>query len=168
MYLIRDSCALTLALKYKVGRKSKIYHKYGKDLAVFLKDSSGKSVRYGLKDVDVKNIVRVKDRFRPDASLLADHIARGYVKKLTASNLFQACVVCGATSDIQMHHIRRVKDSKKSTADFFTKQIGLINRKQIPLCRKHHIQVTHKCMRQEDIATFRMRLLALKGGKGKP
>lgn len=40
-----------------------------------------------------------------------------------------------------MHHVRKIRDLKKpnSKLDFFTRQMAAINRKQIPLCKSHHI-----------------------------
>ena len=44
---------------------------------------------------------------------------------------------------VEMHHVRKVKDLKaKATGgklDFFTLQMASINCKQVPLCRTHHV-----------------------------
>jgi len=41
-----------------------------------------------------------------------------------------------------MHHLRQIRDLKKSLKlDFFAKQMAAINRKQVPLCRVHHVNL---------------------------
>jgi len=48
-------------------------------------------------------------------------------------------VICGETEQVEMHHVRSIKALRdKKSLDFFTKQIALINRKQVPLCEEHH------------------------------
>jgi hypothetical protein len=61
--------------------------------------------------------------------------------KFTQSKLFQPCVICGSEIDIEMHHVRKIRDLKNrdSKLDFYTWQMAAINRKQVPLCRTHHI-----------------------------
>lgn len=50
-------------------------------------------------------------------------------------------MICGDDTNVEMHHVKHIKDlkSKNSKLDFFTRQMRAINRKQIPLCKKHHI-----------------------------
>ena len=40
-----------------------------------------------------------------------------------------------------MHHVKLINDlkSKNSKLDFYTRQMKAMNRKQVPLCKKHHI-----------------------------
>lgn len=44
-----------------------------------------------------------------------------------------------------MHHLRKIRDLKDpdSKKDFFSRQMAAINRKQVPLCKDHHIRL-HK------------------------
>jgi len=66
--------------------------------------------------------------------------------------LYARCILCGSSDHIQSHHIRSVRSldnklkknnkNRKMTLGF--KYImQLLNRKQVPLCRTHHEQVTH-------------------------
>ncbi len=48
------------------------------------------------------------------------------------------CVVCGTTEEVEMHHIRRLADLKGKTP--VEKAMSSVKRKQIPLCRKHHLE----------------------------
>jgi len=51
------------------------------------------------------------------------------------------CAICGSTSNIQMHHIRKAKDVRERirTGDSTYKSwTGGFLRKQVPLCKYHH------------------------------
>ena len=52
------------------------------------------------------------------------------------------CDVCGSLEDIQMHHIKAIKD-QKYFKNKLTQYIKAIESPQIALCRKHHLQI-HK------------------------
>lgn len=60
----------------------------------------------------------------------------------TISNQGAPCAICGSFEDVQMHHVKALKDISKST-NAVHKHMIAIARKQIPLCRKHHL-VIHK------------------------
>jgi hypothetical protein len=57
--------------------------------------------------------------------------------KFTKSNLNQECLICGEKANVEMHHVRKIRDmkAKDNKLDFFTRQMAAINRKQITLCR---------------------------------
>jgi nicotine oxidoreductase len=76
---------------------------------------------------------------------------------MTKSNLFKACVICGSLINIEMHHVRSIKilRSGKTNKDFFTRQMAAINRKQLPLCSDHHIQLHNNTMSEEDLNKFK-------------
>lgn len=50
-------------------------------------------------------------------------------------------MICGSYENVEMRHVRKIRDlrSPNSRLDFFTRQMEAINRKQIPLCKAHHI-----------------------------
>lgn len=48
------------------------------------------------------------------------------------------CIICGSTEDVHMHHVRSLQDIKKSQNVVHLHMIQ-IGRKQIPLCRQHHL-----------------------------
>ena len=69
-----------------------------------------------------------------------------WVAKLTRSSLGLPCVVCGALPT-EMHHIRNIADIRKSKKlTMFEKILIGRNRKQIPLCRLHHLQAHGKSL----------------------
>jgi len=57
-----------------------------------------------------------------------------------------------------MHHIRKVADIRKklrsNKADFFSLQMAGINRKQVPLCREHHMKLHNKTLSPEETLLF--------------
>lgn len=63
--------------------------------------------------------------------------------KFTKTSLGATCVICGSEDDVEMHHVRKIRDLKNpnSKLDFFTRQMAPINRKQVPLCQDHHIRL---------------------------
>lgn len=50
------------------------------------------------------------------------------------------CSVCGSYEDVQMHHVRALKDIAKSTKAVHEHMIA-IARRQIPVCREHHLEL---------------------------
>jgi nicotine oxidoreductase len=76
---------------------------------------------------------------------------------MTTSNLFKECIICGTSKDVEMHHVRSIKSlrDKNSTKDFFTRQMAAINRKQLPLCKEHHIQLHNNTLSIEDLNLFK-------------
>jgi len=70
-------------------------------------------------------------------------LERSWAGKLTRSNLGLSCVICGKIP-AQMHHVRAIKELKsRKHLDWFTMQMAAINRKQVPLCREHHVLLHH-------------------------
>lgn len=61
---------------------------------------------------------------------------------MTHSNLNRESLICGETPS-EMHHVRKIKDLtsryKDKKIDYWPQQMAAINRKQIPLCKAHHI-----------------------------
>ena len=58
----------------------------------------------------------------------------------TISSQGAPCAICGSTEDVQMHHVRALKDIEKSKNAIHRHMIA-IERKQIPVCRKHHLEL---------------------------
>jgi group II intron reverse transcriptase/maturase len=60
----------------------------------------------------------------------------------TISSQGAPCAVCGSFDDVQMHHVRPLKDIAKSE-NAVLRHMKAIQRKQIPVCREHHLAL-HK------------------------
>lgn len=161
MRTIRNSLAKTYAAKYKLGTMSKVYNIAGKDLSLPLK--SKKSI-IGTTDekqkmdarlaggdlLDQANIripyVFARELKKPDISV--SYTGKGtkafkdpYIHLDTraerAHSALRGISVCGETENVEMHHVRAIKDLKNRNP---TERIMMaINRKQIPLCRTCHL-----------------------------
>lgn len=68
--------------------------------------------------------------------------AMGWRLERALSSQGSPCVVCGSYNDVQMHHVRPLKDIAKPTSAVKSHAIA-VQREQISLCRDHHLAV-HK------------------------
>lgn len=50
------------------------------------------------------------------------------------------CAICGSFEDVQMHHVRALKDIAKSKNNVHKYMIA-IERRQVPVCRTHHLEL---------------------------
>lgn len=48
------------------------------------------------------------------------------------------CCICGCTGDIEMHHIKHIRNYNTKAINGFATIMGILNRKQIPVCSYHH------------------------------
>lgn len=64
----------------------------------------------------------------------------------TQANFNMPCAYCGTFEDVQMHHKKHVRKRAYTLIpdpQKFTQILSLRNRKQIALCRKHHMEFIH-------------------------
>lgn len=125
-YILKFSCALTFARKHRCSL-NKVFLKHGRLLRVNFGPSGEKQVMLyqpSLKEGDRK--WQVGRKFDDPYRLIPVRVSK--------TKVFEDCCICGAPSS-EMHHIRHVKDSKQG---FLTHIMGLINRKQIPVCIECH------------------------------
>lgn len=132
VHAFKHSCALTLALKYKLRERSKVFKKFGKYL---------ECKETGTKLFIPKTFARTQEfKINPQNPYTLLDIR--WNNKLTHSNLNQKCLICGKIP-VEMHHVKKIKDLvsryKDKKIDYWTLQMAAINRKQIPLCKAHHI-----------------------------
>jgi hypothetical protein len=139
MWLLEESCCMTLMKKYRLKTMRQAYHKFGKDLGYDITDKKGNIRRIKLavpasyKRINIKDVVAAESTY--------PNIEAVWNNKLTKTGLFRTCVVCGTDKNIEMHHVRKIRDLKHPEMlekDFLTRQMMAINRKQIPLCQEHH------------------------------
>jgi group II intron reverse transcriptase/maturase len=129
---LKFSCARTLAIKYKLRFASKIFKKFGSRL---------KCPNTGF-ELFIPNTFKAIKIFGCHEPTPDEVLFKKWRNKLTRSNLFKKCIICGSSDQIEMHHVRKIADlkskAKKKHLDFFTLQMASINRKQVPLCSFHH------------------------------
>ena len=145
---LHESCALVMALKYKVRGRTKraAFSRFGRRL---VDPETGRGL-YIPKKIEMRRQIGVcQFRVGTHLPLPDDLLNMGFGRSLTKSGLFRRCALCGSTR-VEMHHIRSVKDVrtriKKGTSSY-AKYAGAFQRKQIggakppafgPLCPYHH------------------------------
>jgi nicotine oxidoreductase len=138
-YVLRDSAARTIAHKLSLGRRAKVYKKFGMMLTIW---------DYEKRQKDTKPTKAIQ-LFKPDLKLnawgfktgLINHnIAQFYADTISLAQLDNLkCVLCSSTYRIEMHHVRMMKDLSLKTKTL-DKLMAQANRKQVPLCRYCHMK----------------------------
>jgi group II intron reverse transcriptase/maturase len=129
-WILRQSCALTLARKFKLKTMRKAFKKFGYELKDPETDVSlniPKSLKR-ISEFKIKNSPRVED--------LDEVLSKSWANKLTLSIKFGVCSLCGSSTKVEMHHVRKVNDvrQKMRTGNMtFGEWQGSVLRKQIPL-----------------------------------
>ncbi len=69
------------------------------------------------------------------------HNAKTYYR--TVFKLSGRCAICASKDKVEMHHERHIRGYNLKQQEGFLAIMGILNRKQIPLCKNHHVCV-HK------------------------
>lgn len=69
-------------------------------------------------------------------------IQMGWRLQKTISSQGAGCEICGSFVNVDMHHVRALKDIDKSKNKIHQFMVA-VQRKQIPLCKVHHKEI-HK------------------------
>ena len=149
-YLLHMSCAMTLGHRHRMSC-SKIFAKHGKTLTVKVPHSE-KEVTF-----PYKTTWRVKER----KWLLGKQVQQpGYrcANLVSRSSLGLPCAICDSVEGlIEMHHVKHVRKEGFRYKGFH-KQMALLNRKQIPLCRNCHLKVHAGLYDGPSLETLRKRM----------
>lgn len=136
--LLKLSCALTFALKYKLRTAAKVFDRFGKDLKCPITGTT-------FKTYSSLAAIHKYSNSSPSHYDLYTLIDQKWMN-LSDSNLYKSCAICGIKEGVEMHHVRSVKDVRtkirEGKASFSILQ-GAMLRKQVPLCKEHHI-LLHK------------------------
>jgi group II intron reverse transcriptase/maturase len=129
-YILKYSCALTIASKMRLKTLRRVFRKYGRNLIV--KTDGGKTTSYPSISYKKPNKLRLPSGTTPDDMVekLTYRIGRG------RKDIDGPCIMCGSLSNIEIHHVKRL--SKTKTKDWLTYIMVKMNRKQIPLCSSCH------------------------------
>jgi group II intron reverse transcriptase/maturase len=139
-YILKYSCALTIASKMKLKTLRRVFNKYGKD--IIIKDQAGEIIM-SYPSVSYK---RPKKWVRTpifDFSTLENYI-NNYDNRFQRGrkDLEGPCLLCGSPEKIEIHHVRKLNKGSKRK-DYLSEMMARMNRKQIPVCQKCHIEI-HK------------------------
>ena len=150
-WLIKESCALTLARKFKLKTLAKTFKKFGKDLGYDV----NKDTRISFIDIKYTKAINIAKTANVPQDPLKN-IEKVWNAKFTKSKLGTICVICGSSENVEMHHVRQIRDMKNPNGklDFYTRQMAAINRKQVPLCRFHHNGLHNDTWTNDEKAIF--------------
>lgn len=152
VYQLKQGCIYTIAHKHNKN-KSWVYLNYGQNCTILDKKKL-------LAELPNDNYISQKSTKYPESSfknnigLEIDEILKKYSFRLYKSTaILSECAVEGCTnSDIEIHHIQKLYRKKEKNGQISVldvkgnrvKGIAAIltasNRKQIPLCRQHHLE----------------------------
>uniref|UniRef100_UPI00237ABB70 hypothetical protein n=1 Tax=Schizosaccharomyces osmophilus TaxID=2545709 RepID=UPI00237ABB70 len=146
-YILYYSCVLTLASKLKLKTKKKVINKLGYSLTTYktVDNKKVKDVEFNPKSFDqikriaehkdFKNITSINDPFEFINSMI-------YRLPRSKAILESPCFICNSKVDVEMHHVKHLrKINKNNGADYLTRRMINMNRKQIPLCQSCHSKV---------------------------
>jgi hypothetical protein len=127
-----------LASKLKLKTAKRVFRKYGRD--ILIKDEKNKVIA-SFPDVSLakpkKFYISEITKINPIARL--DKLARSTFRSIAV--LDSVCTVCKNPENIEMHHVRKLRDSSRAIKmDYMTSMMSRMNRKQIPICRSCHIK----------------------------
>lgn len=146
---MKFSCALSLARKFKLKSMAKVFRKFGPSLK-YVSDKGKEHHFFIPKNL---RILLIKERFNSKLSFHSvDSLLRStWYKSMTNSQLDEACVICGTTDNIEMHHLRSVKNVRIRT-NTFAQWRGAFLRKSIPLCSAHHLAYHNGRLTKDEIS----------------
>ena len=155
---LKYSCALTLAGKFKLKTLAKTFKKFGPGLKFVNK--VGKI--YKIHKPDNLRMLPMNERFKTGQNLKIDELlTQTWTNSLTLSQFDEPCAICGTMDNIEIHHIRSVKDVRVKTRTY-AQWVGGFLRKSIPLCKEHHVKLHSSKLSEEEI-----NILATYKGKSK-
>jgi group II intron reverse transcriptase/maturase len=136
-YSLKYSCALTISSKMKLRTMRGTFKRYGKNLEIKVGD---KSISY--PNISYKRPRKVIPRFDDNFSFENYFEGLVYRHKRHVGNLTGPCIVCDSYDNIEVHHVRALKDISKKK-DWLSMTMAKFTRKQVPVCKSCHIKI-HK------------------------
>jgi hypothetical protein len=121
LYLLKYSCALTLASKFRLGTLKKTFNELGYDF----NKKGGAQFNEELIPTSAPGF-KLKGIIDYDPLSIIDLAYKAYPR--TTSLLKNACKICGETNDIEIHHVKHLRKGAKN-GDLIDKMMKNINRK---------------------------------------
>jgi group II intron reverse transcriptase/maturase len=157
------SCALTLARKFKLKTLAKTFKKFGRDLSFLNK----KGKEYKIFRPDNLRMLPMNKRFRVNENYNIDMLLnQNWTSSLTRSQFDEPCAICGTLDNIEIHHVKSVKDVRVKTRTYAQWTGGFL-RKSIPLCKNHHVQLHAGNLSRDDVKRLSIYKGKIQNKKGK-
>lgn len=143
-YIMQYSCAKTLATRQKIPMPQ-IFNKYGKNLKI---NTTTTDKQKQIKEISTEFLTIQEWNSRYGHNIYKAGLSREYdpFKIITFwRTKFKAisfCCICGNTENIEMHHTNSIRKIGKKVKGF-NLILQQINRKQIPVCKKCHNDITY-------------------------
>lgn len=148
MYIIDHACKKTIGKKHKMSALQAI-DKYG-DPIIAKRMKEGKEIR--IRQFGKEDAKKLYEKIRSTgAGTERVYEMENYINWRTTLKLKSECVVCGSKDKIEMHHIKKVKDTKEKG---FKRIMVILNRKQICVCKECHVKIhkgTYDGIKLEDL-----------------
>lgn len=133
-FILRHSCAKTLARKFRLKSRAGAFRNFGKNLSV--KITKGEKVKtYQLP---------IPEEFKSSTRILKDPLTVLNFRLQSQSALDEVCAICGSRKGIEMHHVKHLRKNQ-AVSSGFTRLMSELNRKQLPVCRPCHRQIHKGC-----------------------
>lgn len=142
IYILEYSCYKTFAQKYRTSIK-KFFKKHRSPLT--MQYEKNKTITlitvktyWPLLEPTVQKMIKNLRSNSPNQELLAssDFLNNSKTFWRTQFKFKGRCVICGCKDQVEIHHIKHIKNSKEKEG--FARIMSLLNRKQIPVCKFHH------------------------------
>jgi nicotine oxidoreductase len=132
-FILRNSCAKTLARKLNLSSRKKVFSKFGYELGTKQKPFIKFFTESNFKCIPFLNWPKY-------TSTIKDPFAFLDWQMRTQTNFWDPCWICGATENIEIHHVKHIRKSNNKVTGF-TKIMSRLNRKQILVCPSCHIKI---------------------------
>jgi group II intron reverse transcriptase/maturase len=139
-YILQYSCTKTLARPKKLSMKQ-IFMKYGKNLFVETKIEGIKEKK--IRTIEFTDLTTLRKRKQKKKFIIpVDQDPFRIVEHWrTKFKIYNECCIYKATDPIALHHINSISSLKNR--DKYENIRAIINRLQIPVCKKCHDDITH-------------------------
>jgi hypothetical protein len=131
-FILRHSCAKTLARKLNIKSRAGIFKKFGKLLKTKENPILGLAIENNYKRIEVTKWPK-RIRF-PDPFSNTNWNLRSQI------NFWSPCIICGSEEKIEMHHLKHIRKSNTKLSGFST-IMSKLNRKQVPVCKICHNKI---------------------------
>lgn len=127
-----------MASKLRLFTAKKVFDKFGKDLNIIVDNkivASIPEVKFAKPRIFHNSKI---SNINPFSRI--EQLANATFRSKAV--LDSACTICGEKNNMEIHHIRKIKESSRAIKqDYLTSMRSRMNRKQISICKNCHIKL---------------------------
>lgn len=152
-----------MARKFKLKTLAKTFKKFGRDL-IFV-NKKGKVFK--IYRPNNLRMLPINERFKISENYNVDELLnQTRSNRLTLSQFDESCAICGTLDNIEIHHLKSIKNVRVKTRTYAQRTGGFL-RKSIPLCKSHHAQLHAGTLSHEDVKLLSIYKGKMRNNKGK-